>query len=76
MLNNSELGKIRKEQKNEGKVVWSTFLHNPDFSKYAEICGALGVRVNDPSQLDDSLKKIFASDGPAILEIMTDGELI
>lgn len=76
LLNNSELGKIRKEQKNEGKVVWSTFLHNPDFSKYAEICGALGVRVNDPSQLDDGLKKIFASDGPAILEIMTDGELI
>lgn len=76
LLNNSELGKIRKEQQNEGKKIWSTSLHNPDFSKYADNCGALGVRVNDRSQLDDGLAQIFKHDGPAMLEVITDGYLI
>jgi len=76
LLNNFELGKISKEQRNEGKVVWSTSLHNPDFSKYAENCGALGVRVNTIEELDRGLEKVCAHDGPAMLEVMTDAELI
>jgi thiamine pyrophosphate-dependent acetolactate synthase large subunit-like protein len=48
----------------------------PDFSKYAENCGALGIRVRDRSQLNDGLKQIINHDGPAMLEIMTDGNLI
>ena len=76
LLNNSELGKISREQRAEGKPVWSTSLHNPDFSQYAENCGALGIRVRDRSQLDDGLKQITNHDGPAMLEIMTDGKLI
>jgi thiamine pyrophosphate-dependent acetolactate synthase large subunit-like protein len=76
LLNNSELGKIRKEQQNEGKEVWSTSLHNPDFSKYANNCGALGVRVNDSSQLEDCLSQILNHEGPAMLEVITDGYLI
>jgi thiamine pyrophosphate-dependent acetolactate synthase large subunit-like protein len=76
LLNNSELGKISKEQKAEKKVVWSTTLHNPDFSRYAENCGALGIRVTDRSQLDNSLRRAFAHTGPAMVEIITDSELI
>jgi pyruvate oxidase len=76
LLNNCELGKISKEQRNEGKQVWSTSLHNPDFSKYAENCGALGIRVQKMAQLDDGIKRILAHDGPAMLEVMTDSQLI
>lgn len=76
LLNNSELGKIRTEQQHEGKTVWSVSLHNPDFSRYADNCGALGVRVHERSQLDDGLTQIFNHDGPAMLEVMTDGTLI
>jgi pyruvate oxidase len=76
LLNNYELGKISKEQRNEGKQVWSTSLHNPDFSKYAENCGALGIRVQKMAQLDDGIKRILAHDGPAMLEVMTDSQLI
>jgi thiamine pyrophosphate-dependent acetolactate synthase large subunit-like protein len=76
LLNNFELGKISKEQKTEGKIVWSTALHNPDFSKYAENCGALGLRVDSVGALNTGLEKIFSHDGPAMLEIMTDAELI
>ncbi len=76
LLNNSEFGKISKEQRNEGKTVWSTKLHNPDFSRYAENCGALGVRVTNRSQLDEGLKRVLGHDGPAMLEVITDPELI
>jgi len=76
LLNNQELGKISKEQRKEGKEVWSTALHNPDFSRYAENCGALGVRVRSIEELDQGFEKIFAHDGPAMLEVMTDAELI
>ena len=39
-------------------------------------CGALGVRVNDRSQLDDGLAQILNHAGPAMLEVITDGYLI
>ncbi len=76
LFNNYELGKIKKEQITEGKTVWSTSLHNPNFARYAENCGALGIRAHESSQLKEGLKKIFEHDGPAMLEIMTDPELI
>ncbi len=75
LLNNQELGKISLEQRLEGRMVWSTSLQNPDFSKYAENCGALGIRVSTPEALDEALERIVDHDGPALLEVMTDPEL-
>ena len=76
LLNNCELGKISKEQRAEKKTVWATDLHNPDFSKYAENCGALGIRVEDPARILDGLETILRHDGPAMLELITDPKLI
>ena len=45
LLNNSQLGKISKEQRAGEWDVWQTSLHNPDFAAYAELCGADGARV-------------------------------
>ena len=41
LLNNSQLGKISKEQRAAEWDVWQTSLHNPDFAAYAQLCGAL-----------------------------------
>jgi thiamine pyrophosphate-dependent acetolactate synthase large subunit-like protein len=76
LLNNNELGKISKEQRAGEWDVWQTSLHNPDFSRYAELCGALGIRVTHKDQLDDALQRALAHDGPATVEITTDAELI
>jgi len=76
MLNNGQLGKISKEQRAGEWDVWQTELHNPDFSKYAELCGALGIRVTRPGDIDDALARALAHDGPALVEVMTDPELI
>ncbi|OEK01948.1 pyruvate oxidase [Roseivirga sp. 4D4] len=76
LLNNSELGKISKEQRAGEFDVWATDLHNPNFSQYANSCGALGIRVEDKSDLERQMEKILAHDGPALLEVMADVNLI
>jgi thiamine pyrophosphate-dependent acetolactate synthase large subunit-like protein len=76
LLNNGQLGKISKEQRAGEWEVWQTSLHNPDFSQYAQLCGALGIRVTQAAQLDDALAAAFAHDGPALVEVMTDAELV
>jgi thiamine pyrophosphate-dependent acetolactate synthase large subunit-like protein len=76
LLNNSELGKISKEQRAGSLEVWQTDLHNPNFARYAELCGALGIRVDESAELDEALGRALAHDGPALVEIMSDPELI
>jgi len=76
LLNNSQLGKISKEQLAGEWPVWKTDLHNPNFSEYAKLCGAQGYRVTDPNQLEAVFAKAIAHSGPALVEIITDPELI
>jgi len=76
LLNNQELGKISKEQKAGEWDVWQTSLHNPDFSKYTENCGGLGIRVTDSKNLDDALTTALSHKGFSLVEIMADAELI
>jgi len=76
LLNNSELGKISKEQRSSHLPVWQTSLVNPDFSAYAASCGALGLRVTKAEELDQALADALAHDGPALVEILTDAALV
>jgi len=76
VLNNSELGKISKEQRAAEVDVWQTSLTNPSFAKYAENCGALGIRVEKLEDLIPAMKKLNEHDGPALLEVITDVNLI
>ncbi len=76
LLNNAELGKISKEQRAGEWPVWETDLVNPDFSKFAELCGAKGLKVTRADQLDAAIGEALEHNGPALVEIMTDVELI
>ncbi|MEO9512188.1 MAG: thiamine pyrophosphate-binding protein [Flavobacteriaceae bacterium] len=76
VLNNSELGKISKEQRAAEVDVWQTSLSNPNFAKYAENCGALGIRVEKLEDLLPAMKTINEHKGPALLEVITDVNLI
>jgi len=76
LLNNSELGKISKEQRSGGFDVFATDLINPDFAKFANSCGALGLKVNTKDELEDKMKQIFEYKGTALLEITSDVHLI
>ena len=63
LLNNSQLGKISKEQRSGGWHVWQTSLCNPNFADFAESCGALGIRVEDEAALADALDRALAHQG-------------
>jgi pyruvate oxidase len=76
LVNNGQLGKITKEQRAGEWDVWQTDLHNPDFSEYARICGALGIQVTDASELDAALARAVEYDGPAMVEVIADAELV
>jgi thiamine pyrophosphate-dependent acetolactate synthase large subunit-like protein len=76
LLNNCLLGKIAKEQRAAEWDVWQTSLHNPNFAEYAAVCGAQGIRVTAAAELDDALGAAFAHDGPSLVEVMTDPDLV
>ncbi|MEA1898193.1 MAG: thiamine pyrophosphate-dependent enzyme, partial [Bacteroidota bacterium] len=76
LLNNSELGKISKEQRAGGFDTFATDLHNPDFAEYAKSCGALGIKVRNKNDLENAVKKTLNHKGSALLEIITDVTLI
>ena len=76
LLNNNELGKISKEQKAGDWEVWQTSVHNPNFAEYATLCGALGLSVRKRDQLDDAISEALTHNGPSLVEIHSDVELI
>jgi pyruvate oxidase len=76
LLHNDELGKISKEQRAGEWPVWQTGLHNPNFASYAKLCKGFGIRVNAPDELESAMQQALGYDGPAIVEVMSDVELI
>jgi nitrite reductase/ring-hydroxylating ferredoxin subunit len=76
LLRNDELGKISKEQRAGNWKVWETSLRNPSFAEYARLCGARGLRVERRDQLDGALAEALDCDGPSLVEIVSDVELI
>lgn len=76
LLNNGELGKISKEQRAGEWEVWQTSLVNPSFAAFARLCGGRGVRVTDARDLEKVLAEALAHDGPSLVEIECDGDLV
>lgn len=76
LLNNNQLGKITKEQRAGHWDVWQTSLHNPNFAEYANNCGAVGIRVTNQDDLDRALTDTLSYDGPSMVEIVADPDLV
>ncbi len=76
LLHNKELGKISKEQRAGEWPVWETSLVNPSFATFARLCGAHGVKVTKGDEVEQALKEALEIKGPALVEIMSDSELV
>ncbi len=76
LMNNAQLGKISKEQRAGEFPVWQTELVNPSFAGFARSCGGKGYLVRNREELDESLQAAIAHQGPALVEVMTDAELV
>ena len=76
LLHNDELGKISKEQRAGEWPVWETSLVNPSFAAFARLCGAHGDKVTSGPDVEAAIAEALAVKGPALVEVMTDAELI
>jgi pyruvate dehydrogenase (quinone) len=66
---NNALGLIRWEQMMFlGHAEYGIELQDINFAMIAEACGAKGVRVEDPAQVDRVVKDALAADGPVLVE--------
>jgi len=73
VLNNEEQGMVTQWQNLFYEDRYShTHQKNPDFMKLADAMGVQGRRVSEPEKVTEALKWLIESDGPALLEVVTD----
>ncbi|PKK51230.1 hypothetical protein CI102_2746 [Trichoderma harzianum] len=73
VLNNEEQGMVTQWQNLFYEDRYShTHQKNPDFMKLADAMGVQHQRVAEPDKLIDALKWLINTDGPALLEVVTD----
>jgi len=74
ILNNQYMGMVRQ---------WQELLHEknysesyskalPDFVKLAEAYGCVGIRAEDPNELDEKIEEMIDTDGPVIFDCLVD----
>ena len=51
-------------------------LVNPSFAAFARLCGGHGHKVTDAGDIDAAITDALAHKGPALVEFMTDAELV
>ncbi len=70
IFNDNKFGNVQRQQDEwfEGRRICSD-LHNPDFTKLAELYGIAGHKADSPETLKPVLETALASEGPAIIEV-------
>ncbi len=71
VFNNSKLGMVDLEMASAGYLPTGTDLKNPNFARMAEAVGILGIRVEDPADLEQAISRALAHRGPALLDVLT-----
>jgi pyruvate dehydrogenase (quinone) len=68
VFNNGTLGFVELEQKSTGFLDFGTELQNPNFAAVAEAVGIRGIRLEDPSGVEDGIAAAFAHNGPVLVD--------
>ncbi len=74
ILNNQYMGMVRQWQELlHGSRYSESYMESlPDFVKLAEAFGGHGLRVFEPSKLDETIKEMIAIKGPVIVDVVVD----
>ncbi|MFC1664845.1 thiamine pyrophosphate-binding protein [Pseudomonadota bacterium] len=72
IMNNGAFGQTFMQQQNIYGHTFGTTFTSPDFATMAHSCGAVGIRVSDPTQVTDALRDGLKAtkDRPALVEMM------
>ena len=72
ILNDNAYGFIKWKQEQEGFPVFAMDYGNPDFKKYAEAYGAVGIDIKSAKELAPALEKAFREKGPVLINCPID----
>jgi pyruvate dehydrogenase (quinone) len=75
-FNNHALGMVQLEMEVAGFPHYACDLKNPNFAALAEAVGFTGVHVEDPAQVRPALERLLACKGPALLDVVTDPNVL
>jgi pyruvate dehydrogenase (quinone) len=77
IFNNSKFSFVELEMQAAGYPRYATELTNPDFAKYADICGGEGVRITRPDEVRPAIERALASRKPFLIDaIVNPDELV
>jgi pyruvate dehydrogenase (quinone) len=68
VFNNGALGFIELEQKASGFLNTGTQLENPNFADMANALGILGIRLENPGEVESGIAAALAHDGPVLVD--------
>jgi acetolactate synthase-1/2/3 large subunit len=72
VMNNGAFGQTFMQQKSIYGHTFGTTFASPDFAEIARACGAEGIRVSDPKDVEDAMRTAVTvtKDRPVLLEMM------
>ncbi len=76
ILNNFNYGSERAYQRHyyEGRYIGDQ-IGNPAFDEYARIFGAVGYRVTDPADLEDTFAEALRQEAPVLVDVICDSDI-
>jgi len=72
VFNNRSLGMVKLEMEVAGLPDWQTDMSNTNFAAVAESMGIKGFSAHTPGEVRNAISTAFATDGPALVNILTD----
>ena len=69
VFRNDSYGNVARDLDTVFGGTYETDLHNPDFVKFAESFGAVGLRTDDPLDLERLIPLALQSPGPVIIDV-------
>ena len=69
VFRNDSYGNVARDLDEAFAGTYETDLHNPDFVKFAESFGAIGMRANDPMELETLIQLALEQQKPVIIDV-------
>ncbi len=69
VFNNDSYGNVARDLDDAFGGAYGTDLHNPDFVRFAESFGAVGMRADDPMELEKLIPLALERQAPVIIDV-------
>ena len=69
IFRNDSYGNVARDLEEGFNGAYETDLHNPDFVKFAESFGAVGMRADDPLDLETMLPQALERNAPVVIDV-------